>query len=193
MKVLWLAVAAVMLTACTSFEVGQLDPKTGYLATKTKAATIVNKPFDLDARKAMVLVQNDTFVQGQLKALNYFDEVITNLDLENRIIKENLTDKVTSVRERIGINNAAKHYKPFLWLRFDIDNTKPEYARMYLTDPLTMEDLFGAEVYMDTIWAGVNDENAWYPLFNQLIDYVKANSKTYGKTPVMVQVPAAGQ
>jgi hypothetical protein len=181
MKFAVLAVVAVFLSACSSFEVGQLDPATGYLETSTKATTITNKKFDLDSRKALLLVQNDPFVLGQAKALGYFTEVMTNEQLETAIIKENLTDKVTSVRERIGINNAAKHYKPFLWLRFDVDDTKREYVQMYLTDPLNMEDLFAAEIYMDTVWAGVNDQNAWYPLFNELITYIKANSATYRK------------
>jgi hypothetical protein len=181
MKFAVLAVVAVVLSACSSFEVGQLDPATGYLETSTKATTITNKKFDLDSRKALLLVQNDPFVLGQAKALGYFTDVMTNEQLETAIIKENLTDKVTSVRERIGINNAAKHYKPFLWLRFDVDDTKREYVQMYLTDPLNMEDLFAAEIYMDTVWAGVNDQNAWYPLFNELITYIKANSATYRK------------
>jgi predicted HAD superfamily phosphohydrolase YqeG len=182
MKKIWLAAAALLASACSSFEVSSLDPSTGYLKASVKATTIINKPFDLDARKDLIMVQNDPFVLGQTKAIGYFNEVITNEELEVRIIQNNLGDKVASVRERIGINYAAKHYKPFLWLRFDISDTKTDHAQIYLTDPLTMEDVFAAEVYMDTIWAGVNDDNAWYPLFNELIAYVRANSATYGKT-----------
>ena len=181
MKFLVLAAAAALLSACSSFEVAQIDPKTGLIETSTKATTIINKKVDLDSRKALLLVQNDPFVIGQAKALNYFTEIISIEQLETAIIQANLTDKVPTVRERIGINNAAKNYKPFLWLRFDIDDTKREYVQMYLTDPLNMEDLFAAEVYMDTVWVGVNDQNAWYPLFNELITYIKANSATYGK------------
>lgn len=59
-------------------------------------------------------MQNDPFVLGQTKALGYFNEVIANEQLEVRIIQTNLGDKVASVRERIGLNNAAKHYKPFV-------------------------------------------------------------------------------
>ena len=181
MKFLVLAAAAALLSACSSFEVAQPDPKTGLIETSTKATTIINKKVDLDSRKALLLVQNDPFVVGQSKALNYFTDIINTEQLETAIIQANLTDKVPTVRERIGINNAAKNYKPFLWLRFDIDDTKREYVQMYLTDPLNMEDLFAAEVYMDTVWAGVNDQNAWYPLFNELITYIRANSATYGK------------
>ncbi len=182
MKVIWLAAAALLASACSSFEVSALDPKTGFLKASVKATTIVSKPFNLDARKDLILVQNDPFVLGQTQAIGYFNEVITAEQLEIRIIQNNLGDKVPSVSERIGLNNAAKHYKPFLWLHFDINDAKSEFVQIYLTDPLTMEDVFVAEVYMDTIWAGVNDDNAWYPLFNELIAYVRANSATYGKT-----------
>lgn len=47
MKVIWLAAAALFASACSSFQVSALDPKTGYLKASVKATTIINKPFDL--------------------------------------------------------------------------------------------------------------------------------------------------
>ena len=90
MKMIWLAAAALLASACSSFEVSSLDPSTGYLKASVKATTIINKPFDLDARKDLIMVQNDPFVLGQTKAIGYFNEVITNEQLEVRIIQNNL-------------------------------------------------------------------------------------------------------
>lgn len=141
---------------------------------------MTSKSFNLDERKSLVLVPNSEFEKNQLKNIGYFDEVITFEDLESLIVKNNLSDKVPSIRDRIGVNNAAKHYKPFMWFRFDIRGTgNQQYAQFMLTDPLTLEDCFVAETHLDRIWSGVNDQYNWYPMFNALIDYIKENSSTY--------------
>src|SRR4030067_868418 len=103
-------------------------------------------------------------------------------DLEKRIIAANLATKVPTVADRIGLSNAAKKYKPFMWLRFDTrGGGRDKYSQLVLTDPLTMEDYFITETYLDYFWTGVNDQNNWYPMFNSLVDYIKKNSKTYKK------------
>lgn len=85
-----------------------------------------------------------------------------------------------SVKDKIGINNAAKHYKPFLWFRLDSHGSgTKEYVQFLLTDPLTLEDYFITETHLDRIWSGVNDQNNWYPMYNSFIAYIKENSKTY--------------
>ena len=180
MKKLIAAAALAALSACTSLKVVDVDAKTGYFPAQKKAAVVTNKTLDLDARKGLVVVGNSEFSQGQVRNMKYFDEVITIEELEKRIIQAGLTDKVPTVRERIGLNNAAKHYKPFLWLRYDLRGDRPnEYTQFILTDPLTMEDYFVTETHLDYVWTGVNDQNNWYPMFNALIDYIQANSKTY--------------
>ena len=113
-------------------------------------------------------------------ALNYFKEVIDSEQLESRIVAMGLQDRVPSVQDRIGINNAYRHYKKFLWLHLEIrQQGRKQYARLTLTNPDTLEDCFVTEKYLDFIWRGVSDRNTWYPLFNSLIEYLKANSKTY--------------
>jgi hypothetical protein len=161
-------------------KVAEVDKATGYFPASTKATVVAQKSIDLDTRRGMVVVGNSEFILGQLRNINYFGEVITVEELESRIIKAGLTDKIPSLRDKIGVNNAAKHYRPFLWLRFDTRGSgTSEYARFILVDPLTLEEYFVTETHLDRLWKGVNDQNNWYPMFNALIDYIKQNSKTY--------------
>jgi hypothetical protein len=163
-------------------KVVEVDPKTGYFPTSSKATVVVSKPIDLDSHKGLIVVAKSEFLVGELRNIHYFGEVISVEDLETRIIQANLTDKVPSVRDRIGINNAAKYYKPFMWLHTDTRGSgTSQYAKFILTDPLTLEDYFVTETHLDVIWTGVNDQNNWYPMFNALIDYIAQNSKTYRK------------
>jgi hypothetical protein len=112
--------------------------------------------------------------------VKFFDQIIKIEELETRIVKAGLAEKVPSIRDRIGLSNAAKHYTPLLWLRFDTRTSADKrYAQFILADPLTLEEYFVTETLLDHVWSGVNDQSNWYPMFNSLIDYIKANSKSY--------------
>ena len=179
-----LLIFVVPLAACTTLEVTEVDPDTGLLPSMSgsEASVVVNKPFDIDSRKSLAVATGADFVTGQLKELGFFDEVIDREGLEKAIVAANLTDDIPSVQDRIGLNRAAKFYKPFMWVHFEVRSEgRTDYLQIVLTDPITMEDLFVAERVMDFAWAGVNDQNTFYPVFNALIDYLKDNSETYGK------------
>ena len=179
---LLVAVGLVCLASCSSMKVVPLDQKTGRYPTNTKATVVASKPVALDSRKALILVPNSDFVVGEVTNIGYFTEVITTDDLEKTIVQKGLSEKVPSVHDAIGISNAAKYYKPFLWLHLKTHGTGPQtFAQFILTDPATMDDLLVVETHLDYIWSGVNDQNNWYPMFNALIDYIQANSATYRK------------
>jgi hypothetical protein len=181
-KLVALAALMVVVSGCTSMKVAPVDPNTGYFPSQKKGAVVVNKPMDLDANKDLIVVANSEFLTGQLRNINYFGEVITIEELQKRIIAAGLTDKVPTIQDRIGLSNAAKYYKPFLWLRFNVRGEQPsQYAQFILTGPATSEDYFLTETKLDYLWTGVNDQHNWYPMFNSLIDYIKQNSKTYGR------------
>lgn len=169
------------LVGCSSLKIVDLDPVTGYFPGEKRASVIINKEIDLDSTTDLVLVPDGDFEVNMVKNIGYFNEVINFEDLEDIIIKNDLTEQVPSVRDKIGINKAAKAYKKFLWLNWDTrqDGTQ-KYQQLILTDPITLEDLFVCETLLDYVWAGVNDRANWYPMMNSLIDYIKENSKTYG-------------
>jgi len=170
-------------SACTYGKVVEIDPTTGYFPSKGKADVIKHEKYDLDSMKALVLVTASTFFQGQVRNMKYFDKIINLDELQTIIVQEGLQDKVPSIRDKIGVNKAYVNYKPFLWLRYKTrQEGRREYGQFILTDPKDMKDIFIAEKYLDYLtygWAGVNDQRTWYPLCNALIDYIKANSRTY--------------
>lgn len=149
LRVIVACALALLLTACSSLQVVEVDSKTGYFPTGTKANTVTN------AQKALVVVPNGGFSEGLLTNVGYFDEVITVDELVNRVIAANLTDRVPSITDRIGLNNAAKHYKNFLWLHYETRTSgNQQYRQLVLTDALTMEDYFASETFLDYVWVG---------------------------------------
>lgn len=180
LKVVTCIIFITLISACTSMKVAKLDPKTGRFPTKTKATVVTSVKTDLDTMNSLLLLPDNEFVKGQIANVNYFGKTITLDELETLIIKNDLTDKVPSIRDKIGINKAYKAYKPFLWLRFDTrDVNGKRYGQFILTKPDTLEDIFVVEKHFDYVWAGVNDNNTWYPMFNAIVDYIDSNSKTW--------------
>ena len=180
MKHLAIAIIALMMSACSALKATKLNPETGLFPTSNQAFVVTNKPLDIDERKSLILVPDHEFDIAQVTNIGYFDKVITTEDLETEIVKNNLSDKVPSVKDKIGLNNAAKHYKPFLWFRLDTRGSgNDEYVQFILTDPLTLEDYFVTETHMDRVWTGVNDQNNWYPMYNAFIEYIREHSNTY--------------
>ena len=178
MQKLSLAVIALLLSACgTHSKVIELDPETKLFPSNKQAIVVTSRPFDIDNRRSLVLVPDSIFDFEMTKNIGYFDEIIQTDDLEVLIVQNGLTDRVSSVNDAIGISKAAKHYKPFLWLRY---KKKRDYStdfwELILTDPLTLEDYFVAKTRLD-YGIGVSDQNNWYPLYNALISYIRKNSK----------------
>lgn len=173
---------AILSSACTSMEVAKLDSKTGYFKTSSHASTIVSKQVDLDSLKQTLFIPDVDFVKGQMASIGYFSTLITQKDLEAEIIRNNLQDAIPDVSGRIGLNKAATVFRPFLQFRYSTRGSgNNQFGQFILTDPRTLEDIFVAEIHLDYVWAGVNDQTTWYPLFNELIKYIEANSKTYKK------------
>lgn len=172
--------AALMLSACTSMEVAAPDPETGRLEASHEAVVVSQKAVPLDEKKDLILVTANDFFVKQTAALGYFGEVIDREELEAIVIRENLIEQVPGVQDKIGIARAARAYEPFLWLEVDVredDASNKLYLQLILQEAATMEELWRAERYIDTVWAGMNDQNTFYPLFNALLDYIEENSE----------------
>ena len=174
-------IASILAFACSSQRVVDLD-RSGRYPGRTTATVVSSKPFDLDARRSLILVPSNDFLKGEIANIHYFGEVITAEDLQKSIVQNGLSDKVPTISDLIGVSNAAKYYKPFLWFHTKSHGAGTDrYSQFLLTDPVTLDDLLVVETHLDFLWTGVNDQNNWYPMFNALIDYIKQNSKGYGK------------
>ncbi|WP_426430939.1 hypothetical protein ACPX19_00920 [Winogradskyella sp. HB-48] len=151
----------------------------GYFNSTKKATILVSESFDLDSNKSLLVVPNSPFMKGMAEKINYFDRIITFEDLEKEIIQNGKQDEVGALTGKIGINNAYRKYKKFLYLKFDDNPDNSKRIQLKLVNPETFDDIFIADTAYDVVWSGVNDQNTFNPLFNSLIDYIRTNSKTY--------------
>jgi len=179
MKKVFIFLMMAISGACTYFEVAEIDPATGYIKANREATIITSKDIELDEFKSLLLISDSEFLKEQVQAIDYFDELMTQADLEKDIIRNNLQEKVPTVRDQIGLNKAYKNYRKFLSFEYDSRGTGTEkYSQFKLVNPGTLEDIFVAEIKLDAM-VGINDQYTCYPLFNALIRYIKNHSKSY--------------
>ncbi|RTE85473.1 MULTISPECIES: hypothetical protein [Gammaproteobacteria] len=176
--------AIVSMTGCETYYVlGERDVETGYLKISRNASVeiVENTPVDLDRYKSLLVIKNSDLVRSQVENLNYFEEIMNMSELEDEIIDNELTDKVPSLNQAIGLTNASNHYREFLVLEFKVirfDQSHRVDTELSLYDPATAQYLFLAKT---TVNVSFNDQQNVYPLYNKLIDYIEDNSQTYDR------------
>jgi predicted nucleic acid-binding protein len=182
MKSIIALVLLATLAACgTQMKVAEVDDRTGLLKSDRgpidKATVVVAKRMSLAPYKSMAFMSNTSdWGLSQMKAIKYFDQVMSYDDLQKLVIAKKLQDKVPSLNEPIGLNRLYRENGPFLWIHFkQTQRDTKRYMQLIATDPDTLDDVFVSEVVLDLIWRGVNDQNSRYPLVNALIEWINAN------------------
>lgn len=176
------------------YKEGVRNTETGLFQTTFEPDIKLNEPFDLDKRKQLIFVEvissrypdadMTTYIEHytkQLKRINYFDEFLNYEELQIALIKNDLSEQIPSLKGKIAVSNAAKLYKPFLWLTIDLTPPDADVIgtyRLTFVDPLSLKDLLIVET-TPGFWWGMTPEAMQFPMFNALIQYIRENSKSY--------------
>ncbi|BCK88721.1 hypothetical protein MIZ01_2527 [Sideroxyarcus emersonii] len=197
-------------SACGTYgesRIAQVDSKTGLLQSDREVAVarvVVSKKLALGPYQDLVVISKDDFSPmnsnfktdnvKQLRALNYFRDVIGFDDLQQLVVSNNLQNKVTTLSNWGGVRDLYRSYKPFLVIHFKCIESGDIFYRLTVTNPDTLENVFVSEVEVHskvgyglmglfTLGAGMNsgnrctgyDSDTRYPLFNSLILWINQN------------------
>ncbi|WP_133158829.1 hypothetical protein [Flavobacterium alvei] len=188
MKKSLLAIAiAISLTSCSpTLKVKQLDAKTGKLPTETtltQSEILVKKNINLKEYNQFLFVKKsglnmekyETYILGTLKNIGGFQKYYIQTELEQYVIQNGLTDKVTSISDNIGLLNLSKNVGKFL-----ICESNVEYKGGYdfsfeykVINPTNAEILLHIK-HNAFNWGGL-DRPLFNPVFNEYIDWLKEN------------------
>jgi len=167
---------ATTITSCGTFEKATtLNSDTGRFPAKNKTVTILKKvSVNADTLKTLIIVPNTPYWREMTKNMKYFKEVMTFAELQKDIIAKGLTDKIPTISDRIGLNNAYKYYRPFVILNMTKEQKpgKGWYAGLTLYDPGKADYIFQNEIWLNLMWDGWTDQGTMYPLFNSLLNYL---------------------
>jgi hypothetical protein len=188
-KILFVITLAALVISCSpTLKVKDLDLKSGKLPTETiltNSEILVKKDIDLTEYKQFLFVKKsglnmekyENYILGTLKNVGGFDKYYTQSELEQYVIQNGLTDKVTSISDNIGLMNLSKNVGKFL-----ICESNVEYKGGYdFTFEYKVINPTNAEVLLHIKhnafnWGGL-DRPLFNPVFNEYIDWTKANKK----------------
>ncbi|MFP4281824.1 MAG: hypothetical protein ACLFR7_06420 [Opitutales bacterium] len=180
--VLVLVGAGLLVSGCTTIgEAKAINPETGRIDTNMSygtAATVVHEEsVDMAPYRDLILVLGGDFFREQTELTGYFERVVDREEMERLLITEDLTDLVSDVTNYISWKKIHDNYGPFLVLKPDRrDAGGKDFFQLKVIDPATASDLFVAEVALDYMWKGVNDDTVFYPLYNAFLDWMEANT-----------------
>lgn len=185
-KLTTFALATIIITfvyGCGSFEKATtLNPSTNYFpAKKNKQPTVLKEiavPKD-SLRSFLLVVPSTDYWLKMGTNLNYFDTVMTYDQFQTSIVQNELTDKIPSLSDKVGLNRAYEYYRPFVILNLTKVQKPGDgwFAGLTLYDPKRAEVIFQNEIWLNLMWDGWTDQGTMFPLFNSLLDYLRKEEK----------------
>jgi len=185
--IILLLIGVITMSCSPTLKVKQLDEKTGQLPTDTKLRPeeiLVDNNINLKEYTQFLYVKNsgvnmekyDNYIIETLKNIGGFEKVYSQSELEQYVIQNNLTDKVTNISDNIGLLNLQKQVGNFL-----ICESTPEYLGGYdysfsfkIINPSNSETVLEIK-HKAFNWGGL-DRPLFNPVFNYYIDWIKKNS-----------------
>ncbi|MGO9445089.1 MAG: hypothetical protein ACLPXB_09970 [Thiobacillaceae bacterium] len=132
----------------------QVDPKAGAADQSDSARVIISNKLALAPLKGMIVISESAFARSavddvtQLKALNFFEQVLVFDDLEKVLVGSSSQGKVFTPVTSGDLKDIYHSYRPFLFVYFESKSVGDAdiVHRLIAVDPDTMERVFVSEV-----------------------------------------------
>ena len=185
-NILTIGLSLLLFSCSPTLKVKELNAKTGKLPTETvlvPTEILADKKINLKEYNQFLFVKKsglnmekyETYILETLKNIGGFQQYYTQSELEKLVIQKNLTDKVTSISDNIGLLNLSKNVGKFL-----ICESNVEYKGGYdFTFHYKVINPENAEILLHVKhnafnWGGL-DRPLFNPVFNKYIDWIKSN------------------
>jgi hypothetical protein len=182
---LTLILISLLLGACSTTLKPPTLGKSGHFETNkiiAPSSIKVKKAFRPEYRR-MIYVKTDeknerfnAFFLESFRNMGQFEKVLSKEEMEKLVFDKNLTDKVLSISDKVGLHNLQKEIGPFLvvepyadWLGGYIF-----MARLKAYDPKTGKDILVLENEAFN-WSGL-DKPLFYPLLNAFLQWSRGEA-----------------
>jgi hypothetical protein len=188
MKSIAMGIALALLAGCsgiTRFHTATVDSETGYLpvsndpeAPVAEVKVIKHAAVDLKDFHGRILVTAGDFAVEQMRNLHVFENVMSARDMDKALKSAGVDKQLPTPRWLLDLRDVYRLYGPFLWFHFDAKKVQDTVYDYYVvTDPSTGEDLYEVRAEEPKGKAGATDQTTWFPMFNALIDWLRANGQ----------------
>ena len=186
-KYLYAILISLWVLSCGPFSLSMpkpLNSKTHYFdVNKNAEVTVVTEVLvNADTLKSLLVVPNGDYFLEMGKNLGYFNEVMTYLQFENKILELGDTlDLRLESPDKLKLNKAATLYKPFVIMKEPKHYQDENYA--FATGLIIYDPLRGETIFQNKILT----KNALYiyknkillPLYNSFLNYLRQQNKNH--------------
>jgi hypothetical protein len=151
--------------------------------TKIKANVTINDTINLDEFKGVALIPGG-HLRKDLEKINYFTQIMTEKEFKKELKNAGLDPAKFNFDSQQGVENVFKHYKKFIYVYQSIRNEDPNMQLIVISNPMGKR-VFEVEGRDKTRVLGISAGTKYLPedlnnaMFNELVDYIRRNSKTY--------------
>lgn len=180
----------LLLSACASTKPKPLNPVTGLFPTDTvldSGAVLTNKPFNPKYKRLAYVKIADgkpkeltQFYLTELRNSHLFDQVDEKSDLEALVIQKNLSDKVPTISDLVGLHKLESSIGPFLIVEpyFEWKGGYNYMGQLKAIDPETGETVLLLQQKAFN-WTGL-DSPLVYPLLNGFLQWARGQTIVTG-------------
>lgn len=170
---------SLIVASCVScIESRFINSNTNYFdANKhVKVTVITDISVNADTLKSLLVVPYHDYYFEMGKNLGYFNEVMTYLQFENKILELGDTLDLRYLEpDKLKLHKAATLYKPFVIMNepnLQSDENDDFIAGLKVYDPLRGETIFENKVFTKKALL-LNNKKILFPLYNSFLDYLR--------------------
>ena len=172
-----------MLSSCLISFSQNTEQNNQLFKTKIKATVTINDTINLDKYKDLVLIPGGSF-RKELEKINYFSKIMTFDEFKKEIKKSGLNVSKYNLDTKEGTINIFNDYKKFICAFQALSNTDKKVRQIVIVDQFSNR-IFEVEGKSKTNVIGISAGTEYLPeeinnaMLNELVNYIRANSKTY--------------
>lgn len=151
--------------------------------TNIKANVTINDSINLDDFREIALIPGGHF-RKELEKINYFSKIMTDKEFTKEIKEAGLDPAKFNLNSREGVENVFKNFKKFAYVYQSRRDEDPSISLIVISIPMGNR-VFEVEGKQKTNVIGISAGTKFLPekmnnaMLNELVDYIKRNSKTY--------------
>ncbi len=153
--------------------------------TDLKANVTINDTINLDDFKEIAIIPGGHF-RKELEEINYFTKIMTEKEFKKEIKESGLDPTKYNFDSKEGAEYIYKNYKKFIYVFQSVRNEDRSTRLIVISIP-NGKAIFEVEGEEKTNYIGISAGTKYLPekvnnaMLNELVDYIRRNSKTYDK------------
>jgi len=174
----------IVLLTIFLLPIKSLSQETRLFKSSEQSYVVKSDTIDLDKHKDIIVIPGGRMFRKYFEKIAYFKEAVDHGTFYKSLEAINITEDDGSPIKTDALKKYYKKYKPFLVLNVvtgknnlvELSLLKPDTGELFVVRSKSVTNVVGISAGTTQIY-----DSTWNSMMNALVDYIRANSKTYDK------------